>query len=76
MRVDHRWGQRHALVYLAPSSRHNCAGGSRRIAAYVIRHDGLGVGLEWCQPLTKGGAYRFAVDLLADGEIEGTLVAA
>ena len=68
--------RRHALVYLAPSWRHNCAGGNRRIAAYVIRHDVLGVGLEWCQPLTKGGHIALLLTMLADGEIEGTLVAA
>jgi hypothetical protein len=68
--------RRHALVYLAPSSRHNCAGGSRRIAANVVRHDALGVGLEWCQPLTKGGHIALLLAMLAGGEIEATLVAA
>jgi len=67
--------RRHALVYLAPSSQHNCAGGSRRIAAYVIRHDVLGVGLEWCQPLTKGGHIALLLTMLADGEIEGIVAA-
>ncbi|HXI48494.1 MAG TPA: hypothetical protein VNH39_07875 [Steroidobacteraceae bacterium] len=66
--------RRHALVYLAPSSRHNCAGG-RRIAAYVIRHDVLGVGLEWCQRLTKGGHIALLLTMLADGEIEGIVAA-
>ena len=68
--------RRHALVYLAPSSRHNCAGGNRRIAAYVIRRDVLGVGLEWCHPLTKGGHISLLLTMLADGQIAGTLVAA
>jgi len=68
--------RRHALVYVAPSSRHNCVGGSRRIAAYVIRRDSLGVGLEWCQPLTKGAHIAVLLAMLADGEIEGALVAA
>jgi hypothetical protein len=69
--------RRHALVYLTPSSsRHNCAGGSRRIAANVVRHDALGVGLEWCQPLRKGGHIALLLAMLADGEIEVTLAAA
>jgi hypothetical protein len=68
--------RRHALVYLAPSSRHNCAGGSKRIAANVVRHDARGVGLEWCQPLTKGGHIALLLAMLAGGEIEGARVAA
>ena len=65
----------HALVYLASSSRQNCAGG-RRVAANVVRHDALGVGLEWCQPLTKGGHIALLLAMLADGEIEDALLAA
>jgi hypothetical protein len=66
----------HALVYLAPSSRGNSAGGNKRIAANVIRHDAFGVGLEWCQPLTKGAHIVLLLAMLADGEIESTLAAA
>jgi hypothetical protein len=68
--------RRHALVYVAPSSRDNAAGGNKRIAANVIRHDAGGVGLEWCQPLSKGVHIVLLLAMLADGEIEGTLAAA
>src|SRR5580692_11404827 len=42
------------LVYLAPFVPGNSAAGSKRIAAHVVRHDALGVGLEWCEALSKG----------------------
>jgi len=65
----------HALVYVR-SSRDNSAGASKRIAAHVVRHDALGVGLEWCQELTKGVHIALLLAMLADGEIDGTLAAA
>ena len=50
----------HSLVYL----------GSKRVAAIVVRHDALGVGVEWCEALAKGVHIDLLLAMLADGEIE------
>lgn len=60
----------HSLVYLAPVLPDNSAQGSRRVAAIVVRHDALGVGVEWCEALTKGVHIALLLAMLADGEIE------
>ena len=43
----------HSLVYLQPSTQHHTHINGRRVAANVVRQDELGVGLEWCEALTK-----------------------
>jgi hypothetical protein len=43
----------HSLVYLQPSTRYHAHIDGNRVAANVVRQDGLGVGLEWCEALTK-----------------------
>jgi PilZ domain-containing protein len=58
----------HSRVHLVPISPDNSAGGSNRIAANVVRHDALGVGLEWCEALTKGVQIDSLLAMLADGE--------
>src|ERR1700678_2152433 len=42
-----------SLVYLESADRNLANGMCKRIAASVVRHDGRGVGLEWCEPQTK-----------------------
>jgi hypothetical protein len=62
--------RRHSLIYLAPALPDNSARGSKRVAAIVVRHDALGVGVEWCEAMTKGAHIDLLLAMLADGEIE------
>src|SRR5882757_1392355 len=43
-----------SLIHLMPYLPDNFTAGSNRVAANVVRHDALGVGLQWCERLTKG----------------------
>ena len=61
-----------SLVYLAPFLPDNSIPGSKRIAANVVRHDALGVGLEWYERLTTGVQIDLLLAMLADGEIDVT----
>lgn len=61
-----------SLIHLAPYLPDNFTGGSNRIAANVVRHDALGVGLQWCARLTKGGQIDLLLAKLADSEIDVT----
>jgi hypothetical protein len=42
-----------SLVHLLPSTQNHSYMGGNRIAANLVRQDDLGVGLEWCEALTK-----------------------
>ena len=43
----------HSVVFLQPSTQNLTHIGGNCIAATVVRQDDLGVGLEWCEALTK-----------------------
>jgi hypothetical protein len=43
----------HSLVYLQPITQDHAHINANRVAANVVRQDALGVGLEWCEALTK-----------------------
>jgi hypothetical protein len=59
-----------SLVYLAPVLPDNFAQGGKRVAAIVVRHDGLGVGVEWSEALAKGVHIDLLLAMLADRGIE------
>ena len=58
-----------AIVYLEPANPAS-VDIDRRIAASVVRHDARGVGLEWCEALTKGTHIDSLLAMLADGEMD------
>jgi hypothetical protein len=59
----------YSLVYLESAMQDNVTSSGKRIAANVIRHDAQGVGLEWCEVLTKGAHIDALLDMLAYGGI-------
>lgn|SRR5882757_923142 len=59
-----------SLIHLMPYLPDNFTAGSNRVAANVVRHDALGVGLQWCERLTKGVQLDLLLDMLADSEID------
>lgn len=61
-----------SLIHLAPYLPDNFTGGSNRVAANVVRHDALGVGLEWMVRLTKGAQIDSLLAMLADSEMDVT----
>jgi hypothetical protein len=42
-----------SVVYLESADKAPADGTARRVAAGVVRHDAVGVGLEWCEPQTN-----------------------
>ena len=61
-----------SLIHLAPYLPDNFTGGRTRVAANVVRHDALGVGLQWREALTKGVQVDLLLAMLADSEIDVT----
>jgi len=59
-----------SLIHLRPYLPDNFTAGSNRVAANVVRHDALGVGLQWCERLTKGVQLDLLLAMLADNEID------
>lgn len=58
----------HSLVYLQPSTQQHAQMNGNRIAANVVRQDELGVGLEWCEPLTKRAHIDALLEMLGNNE--------
>ena len=58
----------HSLVYLQPSTQHHAQMNANRIAANVVRQDELGVGLEWCEALTKRAHIDALLAMLGNSE--------
>jgi hypothetical protein len=61
-----------SLIHLTPYLPDNFTAGTNRVAANVVRHDALGVGLQWCERLTKGVQLDLLLAMLADSEIDAT----
>ena len=55
----------HSLVYLIPV-RDILPETNKRVAANVVRNDARGVGLEWCEALSKGTHIDLLLAMLSD----------
>jgi hypothetical protein len=58
----------HSLVYLLPRTRNHAHIGGNRVAANVVRQDGMGAGLEWCEALTKQAHIDALLAMLANAD--------
>jgi hypothetical protein len=59
----------HSLVYLRSPAQIFVVSDAFHIAANVIRRDEYGVGLEWCETLTRRAQIDSLLALLRDGDV-------
>jgi hypothetical protein len=59
-----------ALVYLESLDRNSAGGPGKRIAASVVRLDGRGLGLEWCEPQTKAAGVNALLATLGGAAVD------
>jgi hypothetical protein len=57
-----------SLVCLQSRTHYHAYFSGDHVAANVVRHDGLGVGLEWCEALTKHVHIEALLAMLAQSE--------
>jgi hypothetical protein len=57
-----------SVVYLQPGPEDHAHLDGNRVAANVVRQDELGVGLEWCEALTKRAHLVALLAMLGQGE--------
>ena len=57
-----------SVVYLQPCPEDHAHLDGNRVAANVVRQDELGVGLEWCEALTKRAHIDALLGMIGQGE--------